>query len=162
MFPLLCYKWHMRPGIYWLCNLGHITFGCWGQYIMFPVLFIGCLDVMECNPSESSDSYVWRLLTAPKSLKHYAWTTDRNHMYLNVPAACHLCEILMLFQCLLQFITRHAIAAQTSFPPIWHFCKDHKSGSVWHGTELPVQLGGEGNSLGSARTIWQPKPEAIT
>lgn len=95
MFPLLWYEWHrhfsflhsfnMRPSIYWLCNMGHITFGCWRQYIMFPGLFIECLDVTEWNPSgltESSDRCVWRLLTAPKPLKHYAWTTDRHH---NVP-----------------------------------------------------------------------------
>lgn len=77
---------------------------------------------------------------------------------LNVPAAGHLSEVLMMLQSLVHLVISHAVAAQPAFPSIVHLSKHHKFGHVGHSRQFLVQHGGKVHSLSSARAVSQPEP----
>lgn len=76
---------------------------------------------------------------------------------LDVSAASHLGEVLVLLQGFIHLIVGHAVAAQAALARLIHLGKDHKFGHVGHRRQLSVQQVGKGDGLRRPRTVCQPE-----
>lgn len=77
--------------------------------------------------------------------------------HLNVSAAGHLSEVLLLFQGFVDLVVRHAEAAQSSLNGIMGLGEDDKLGHVWDADDLSVHLSGEVDRFLDLPTVYQPK-----
>lgn len=77
--------------------------------------------------------------------------------HLNVSAAGHLSEVLLLFQGFVDLVIRHAEAAQSGLNGIMGLGKDDKLGHVWDTDDLSVHLSGEVDRFLDLPTVYQPK-----
>lgn len=78
--------------------------------------------------------------------------------HLNISAACHLDEVLLLLQSFVNLVICHAEAPQSGFNGIMRLCEDDKLGHVRHTDDLSVHLSGEMNRFLHLPTVDQPEP----
>lgn len=77
--------------------------------------------------------------------------------HLNVSAAGHLSEVLLLFQGFVDLVVRHAEAAQSGLNGIMGLREDYELGHVWDTDDLSVHLSGEVDRFLDLPTVYQPK-----